>query len=150
MPLHAHDQADHPFDRQPTFARFLCDEVTKRDSAERRKAAALKSVALLPHPDVTVNTDGSVLVPRLSKHGGGGYHLVDSSGRVHEFADSQIGHLFAWGSSREYARKNMVQALKECSIRGDIRTTVEYLVNLLETPDFIGYNIDIDHLNLSD
>ena len=30
-----------------------------------------------------------------------GYFSVDSSGRVHEFADSQIGHLFAWGSSRE-------------------------------------------------
>lgn len=30
----------------------------------------------------------------------------------------------------------MVVALKELSIRGDFRTTVEYLIKLLETPDF--------------
>jgi acetyl-CoA carboxylase/biotin carboxylase 1 len=30
----------------------------------------------------------------------------------------------------------MVVALKELSIRGDFRTTVEYLITLLETSDF--------------
>ena len=38
-----------------------------------------------------------------------GYFSVDSSGRVHEFADSQIGHLFSWGRHREEARRNMVR-----------------------------------------
>lgn len=32
--------------------------------------------------------------------------------------------------------RNMVLALKELSIRGDFRTTVEYLVTLLETEAF--------------
>jgi len=32
--------------------------------------------------------------------------------------------------------RNMVIALKELSIRGDFRTTVEYLIKLLETPSF--------------
>jgi biotin carboxylase len=41
-----------------------------------------------------------------------GYFSVDSSGRVHEFADSQIGHLFSWGRHREEARRNMVTDLK--------------------------------------
>jgi len=65
-----------------------------------------------------------------------GYFSVDSTGRVHEFADSQIGHLFAWGSDREEARRKMVMVLKEVSIRGDIHTTVEYLADLLQTSDY--------------
>ena len=36
----------------------------------------------------------------------------------------------------------MVLALKELSIRGDFRTTVEYLVTLLETTSFHQNNID--------
>ena len=51
-----------------------------------------------------------------------GYFSVDSSGNVHEFADSQIGHLFSWGPNREEARKNLVMALNDVSIRGEIRT----------------------------
>ncbi|TMW67475.1 hypothetical protein Poli38472_011095 [Pythium oligandrum] len=68
-----------------------------------------------------------------------GYFSVDSSGQVHEFADSQIGHLFSWSTSRDRARKNMILALKELSIRGDIHTTVEYIVNMMESDDFV-YN----------
>ena len=56
-----------------------------------------------------------------------GYFSMDSSGSVHEFADSQFGHLFANGTDREQARRNMVLALKELSIRGDISTTVDYI-----------------------
>lgn len=40
-------------------------------------------------------------------------------------------------------------ALKELSIRGDFRTTVEYLINLLETESFQSNDIDtgwLDHL----
>jgi acetyl-CoA carboxylase/biotin carboxylase 1 len=65
-----------------------------------------------------------------------GYFSVDSSGQVHEFADSQIGHLFSWSTSRDRARKNMILALKELSIRGDIHTTIEYIVNMMESDDF--------------
>lgn len=65
-----------------------------------------------------------------------GYFSVGASGGVHEFADSQFGHLFAWGETRESSRRSLVLALKELSIRGDIRTTVEYLIKLLEMQDF--------------
>ena len=71
-----------------------------------------------------------------------GYFSVDRSGRVHEYADSQIGHLFAWGATREDSRQHLVQALRELSIRGDIRTTTEYLVHLMESPDFRANRID--------
>eukprot|EP01133_Synstelium_polycarpum_P019716 gene19716-23611_t len=65
-----------------------------------------------------------------------GYFSVGASGGLHEYADSQFGHLFASGVTREEARKAMVLALKEISIRGDIRTPVEYIIHLLETDAF--------------
>jgi biotin carboxylase len=36
---------------------------------------------------------------------------------VHEFADSQFGHIFARGETREAARRNLVLAIKNLSIR---------------------------------
>ena len=62
-----------------------------------------------------------------------GYFSVGANGGIHEYADSQFGHLFASGPTREEARKALVLALKEIDVRGDIRTTVEYLIKLLET-----------------
>ncbi|KAK1328437.1 hypothetical protein QTO34_012010 [Cnephaeus nilssonii] len=78
-----------------------------------------------------------------------GYFSVAATGGLHEFADSQFGHCFSWGENREEAVSNMVVALKELSIRGDFRTTVEYLINLLETESFQNNDIDtgwLDHL----
>jgi len=65
-----------------------------------------------------------------------GYFSVGTAGGIHSFSDSQFGHIFAYGENRSASRKHMVVALKELSIRGDFRTTVEYLIKLLETPDF--------------
>lgn len=65
-----------------------------------------------------------------------GYFSVSSAGGLHEFADSQFGHIFAYGEDRSESRKNMIVALKELSIRGDFRTTVEYLIKLLELEAF--------------
>jgi acetyl-CoA carboxylase/biotin carboxylase 1 len=65
-----------------------------------------------------------------------GYFSVSSAGGLHEYADSQFGHIFAYGQERSEARKSMVVALKELSIRGEFRTTVEYLIKLLEKPEF--------------
>jgi acetyl-CoA carboxylase / biotin carboxylase 1 len=36
-----------------------------------------------------------------------GYFSVNSSGGVHEYADSQFGHIFSYGESRDAARKNL-------------------------------------------
>ncbi|PNI64839.1 ACACB isoform 1 [Pan troglodytes] len=76
-----------------------------------------------------------------------GYFSVAAAGGLHEFADSQFGHCFSWGENREEAISNMVVALKELSIRGDFRTTVEYLINLLETESFQNNDIDTGWLD---
>lgn len=65
-----------------------------------------------------------------------GYFSVKNQSGIHSFADSQFGHIFAFGENRQASRKHMVVALKELSIRGDFKTTVEYLIKLLETTDF--------------
>jgi acetyl-CoA carboxylase/biotin carboxylase 1 len=76
-----------------------------------------------------------------------GYFSVGANGGIHEFADSQFGHLFAKGATREQARKSLILALKEIEVRGEIRTTVEYLAQLLETKEFIENTIDTSWLD---
>uniref|UniRef100_A0A7S0X6J4 Acetyl-CoA carboxylase n=2 Tax=Mantoniella antarctica TaxID=81844 RepID=A0A7S0X6J4_9CHLO len=76
-----------------------------------------------------------------------GYFSVGANGGVHEFADSQFGHIFANGATREEARKSLVLALKGIQVRGEIRTAVEYLVQLLETSDFRTNAIDTSWLD---
>ncbi|CAG0888809.1 unnamed protein product [Darwinula stevensoni] len=76
-----------------------------------------------------------------------GYFSVAASGGLHEFADSQFGHCFSWGETREDACQNLVVALKELSIRGDFRTIVEYLVSLLEKEDFMKNRFDTNWLD---
>lgn len=71
-----------------------------------------------------------------------GYFSVSAAGGLHEFADSQFGHCFSSGENRQEARQNLVIALRDLSIRGDFRTTVEYLITLLETPAFKDNTID--------
>jgi biotin carboxyl carrier protein len=71
-----------------------------------------------------------------------GYFSVSSGGGVHEFADSQIGHLFAWGPDRDTCRSTIILGLKELSIRGEISTPVDYLIRLMETPEFCNNTAD--------
>ncbi|KAF2069876.1 hypothetical protein CYY_008806 [Polysphondylium violaceum] len=65
-----------------------------------------------------------------------GYFSVGPKGGLHEYADSQFGHIFASGPTREEARRTIILGLKEISIRGEIRTPVEYIIHLLETDSF--------------
>lgn len=76
-----------------------------------------------------------------------GYFSVSASGGVHEYADSQFGHIFSYGETRDTARKNLVMALKDLSIRGDFRTTVEYLTVLLEADVYKDNQINTSWLD---
>lgn len=50
---------------------------------------------------------------------------------IHNFLDLTSGHVFAFGESRALAIANMVLGLKEIQIRGEIRTNVDYTIDLL-------------------
>ena len=65
-----------------------------------------------------------------------GYFSVGAAGGLHEYADSQFGHIFSHGNTRDDARRELIVALKNLSIRGDISTIVAYVCFLLETEIF--------------
>ena len=46
------------------------------------------------------------------------------------------GHVFAFGETRPMAIANMVLGLKELHIRGEIRTNVDYTVDILHVSAF--------------
>ncbi|ETO23976.1 acetyl-CoA carboxylase [Reticulomyxa filosa] len=75
-----------------------------------------------------------------------GYFSLKTKGRIHEYADSQFGHIFASGATREEARKQMVLALGELDIRGEIRTTVELLQSIMQHKEYIKGTIDTQWL----
>lgn len=76
-----------------------------------------------------------------------GYFSVWTHAAIHEFADSQFGHLFARGEDREEARKTLVLALSNLEVVGEIRTPIEYLVELLRTEAFCRNSIDTSWLD---
>lgn len=67
-----------------------------------------------------------------------GYFAVKPPGYIHEFSDSQFGHIFARGATRTAATRAMVVALKELNVRGEVRTNVEFMASLLQEEDFVG------------
>ncbi|KAJ7569509.1 hypothetical protein O6H91_01G081500 [Diphasiastrum complanatum] len=64
------------------------------------------------------------------------YFSVKSGGGIHEFSDSQFGHVFAFGETRATAIANMVLGLKELQIRGEILTNIDYTVDLLHAREY--------------
>lgn len=69
------------------------------------------------------------------------YFSIKSGGGIHEFSDSQFGHLFAFGETRQAAIANQILTLNELHIRGEIRTNVDYTVDLLKADEFAGNRI---------
>ena len=65
-----------------------------------------------------------------------GNFSVGLSGGVHQFADSQFGHIFAHKPTRDEAGTLLVQALNELSVRGEIHCNVAYLRTLIEKEAF--------------
>ena len=70
-----------------------------------------------------------------------GYFSVKSGGGIHEFSDSQFGHLFSRGETREAAINSMVVALRDVAVRGEIRTTVDYVMDMIQSPELTGNRI---------
>lgn len=65
-----------------------------------------------------------------------GYFSVSSGGSIHQYSDSQFGHVFSTGVTREDARRGMIRALRNLVVRGEIRTSTSYVLSLLESPVF--------------
>ncbi|KAK9708765.1 acetyl-coenzyme-A carboxylase [Basidiobolus ranarum] len=122
-------EIDFDFEKQESYE-------TQRKPAAKGHVIAVRITA--ENPDAGFKPSGGMMeeLNFRSSTNVWGYFSLSSAGGLHEFADSQFGHIFSYGQDRQQARKNMVVALKEMSIRGEFRTTVEYLIKLLETEAF--------------
>eukprot|EP00798_Chlamydomonas_sp_ICE-L_P011177 gene11177-18790_t len=78
-----------------------------------------------------------------------GYFSVKSGGGIHEYSDSQFGHLFAKGSNRESCIRSLVVALRDLTIRGEIRTSVDYLIDMIQICTSVDYLIDMTQIRTS-
>ncbi|MFH4976395.1 hypothetical protein AB6A40_003104 [Gnathostoma spinigerum] len=76
-----------------------------------------------------------------------GYFSHVGAGSLHEYADSQFGHLFASGYNRHLAISNMLNALQELQLQSKFPVTVPYLISLFKDPDFEQNHIDTSWLD---
>lgn len=143
IPLHRIRDIRTLYGMQPTGTSEIDFEFTSPQSFETQRKPTPKGHVIAvritaENPDAGFKPSSGIMqeLNFRSSTNVWGYFSVASAGGLHEFADSQFGHIFAYDENRQQARKNMVVALKELSIRGDFRTTVEYLIRLLETQDF--------------
>jgi len=65
-----------------------------------------------------------------------GYFSIGGHGAIHQYADSQFGHIFSTGKTRTEAVKNAILAIGRLTIRGEIHTNVAALIQLLHHSDF--------------
>jgi acetyl-CoA carboxylase biotin carboxylase subunit len=71
---------------------------------------------------------------------------VKSGFEVPIFYDPILAKLITFGENREDSRKKMIQALKDNVVMG-VKTSIPYLVKILESEDYIAGNIDTSFLN---
>jgi acetyl-CoA carboxylase / biotin carboxylase 1 len=135
------------FEEVPHAAKSLIDFDTAKRIAPNGHCIAVRITAENAEAGFKPTSGGIQEINFRSTPNVWGYFSMDSSGSIHEFADSQFGHLFANGADREQARRNMALALKELSIRGDISTTVDYISKLIELNDFVNNDIDTGWLD---
>ena len=135
IPLHAIPDIRRLYDADPTETspldfvngptkapdgHIVAVRITSEDADNGFKptCGAIDEISFHPTPDVW------------------GYFSVKPGGGVHEFADSQFGHLFARGDNRNEAINNMVIALGDLKIRGEIMTIATYVEDMIQCPDW--------------
>lgn len=140
-----------PLHRVPDIRRFYGRDVNDSESIDfledeyiYPKTHVIAARVTAENPDDAFRpTSGKIERVRFqSSPSAWGYFSIGANGGIHEFADSQFGHIFASGPTREHARKSLQLALKNISIVGEIRNPTEYLVELAETEDFKNNTID--------
>lgn len=66
------------------------------------------------------------------------YFSVTSNAFIHDYSDSQFGHVFSCGASRPQAIKNLGDALQNTQISADFRTNVNFVTSLLAKEEFVS------------
>lgn len=92
------------------------------------------------NPDEGFKPNGGALhqVKLAAHHQTWGYFSVYSSAKIHDYSDSQFGHVFSQAPTRAEAIKLMVATLRDTQIQADFRTTLSYVAALLEHEVFVN------------
>ncbi|KAI5190761.1 acetyl-CoA carboxylase / biotin carboxylase 1 [Nematocida sp. AWRm77] len=78
---------------------------------------------------------GEVSVSASFPSGSTGYFAVDK-GLIGAHNDSQFGHVFGTGSTREEAVRSLKMVLSSIKIHGSVKTLNRFLYDLVSTPEF--------------
>lgn len=110
----------------PPLCHCMAARITAEDPEEGFKPSSgrITELAFRSQPNVSANFS------------------ISTTGEVHQFADSQFGHVFACGRTRDDANRLLVHTLSELTIRGEIANNVKYVANLLERPEFVANEHD--------
>ena len=106
----------------PPLCHCIASRITAEDPEEGFKPSSgrITELAFRSQPNVSANFS------------------ISTTGEVHQFADSQFGHIFACGKTRDEANRLLVHTLSELTIRGEIANNVKYVAGLLERDEFIN------------
>lgn len=99
------------------------------------------------HPDDLMKMSASGTVEELtfkSTKDVWGYFCFSA---LSDLMESQYGHCFAWGETRQMARENLSLSLRELSIRGAFKTSIDHLITLVEGDRFRQNSFDAGFLN---
>lgn len=75
------------------------------------------------------------------------YFSIGRSSQIHQFCDSQFGHVFARGETREDARRALISAIQDLKIQGSFINTKEALLNLLDRKEYKSLDFDTNWLD---
>ncbi len=64
------------------------------------------------------------------------YTSIMNGGQILGTVDSQFGHLFTYGSSREEASRRMTRLISQSSIIGEVSNTLCFIKNIIQSPTF--------------
>ncbi len=66
------------------------------------------------------------------------YTSIMNGGQILGAVDSQFGHLFTYGSSREEACRRMTRLISQSTIIGEISNTLDFIKNIIQSQTFIN------------
>lgn len=117
------------------------DKASKRNKPFGHVIAA-RLIAENPNDKVTTSDDIVRELKFRSSKDVWGYFNIN---QVESDNSDPFGYIFAWGQSRSVSRENLIMALKELSVHGDFLTSIENLICLLESGDYLMNAFNASH-----
>lgn len=120
------------FDKIPGLGEFIAKKKSNRGGLLDKHVIACRIVAEDPSNN-WLPSSGEVFEIRqpnfdLFPSGSFSYFSISPSGsRIHEFADSQFGHVFMVGKNRDEAVRHLHRYLKELSLVGSVSSNIQFM-----------------------